>query len=251
MLIGIQSNIKPGLLVGEEISVPYSATAFTQATGITPTSYYTCQNASGALVDIVAGNNLTQVGTPSYRKSVSFYVGVGTDVAASGFAANVNDPGLSSCIFGAIGTFPKAFASLPGIFGRNSSTGFPACAIYRALNTVKYPTFLVRDATLQLALSDSNINVVDPERPILYLGQVDRAASTARFYVADSYKALTSLSGSISGFGTLSGGTTPNCFIGGAGGLSSGFSCALAFFATGTQCEGVILPTLARRLNFG
>lgn len=253
MLIGPQAKIRSGPFYGEQPSYPLTASAFLKATGINPSSLYPCLDASGALVDVVAGNNLSVATSPKYRQVVAGSIGVSTDATSNtGFQANVNDPGASSYILGAIGIFGTTYAAtLPGIWGRNSGTGFPACTMYLAGYNLTYPTFLVRDASTALVLSDATINVVSPLRPILYLGQIDRAGTTARFIVADSNKVLTTKTGSIAGFGTLSGGSIPLFSTGFGQGTAGGFKLSLGFTATGAQCEGAsVLTNLAKRLGF-
>lgn len=254
MLVGPQTKLRAGAFTGEQPSYPTTSAAFSASTGITPSSLYTCLIASGALVDVVSGNNLSVATSPKYRQAVAGSVGVSTDATSNtGFQANVNDPGASSFILGVVGIFGTTFAAtLPGIWGRNSGTGFPACTMYLAGYNLTYPTFLVRDAVSALVLSDNTANVTTPLRPVLYMGQIDRASNTARFIVADSNKILVNQSGSITGFGTLSGGSVPLFSTGFGQGTAGGFKPSLGFTAGGIQCEGAtVLTTLAKRLGFG
>lgn len=254
MLVGPQAKLRAGAFTGEQPSYPTTSAAFTNATGITPSSLYTCLVASGALVDVIGGSNLGVATSPKYRQAVAGSVGVSTDATSNtGFQANVNDPGVASYIIGAIGVFGTTFAAtLPGIWGRNSGTGFPACTMYLAGYNLTYPSFLVRDAVSTLLLSDATANVTTPLRPVLYLGQIDRASSTARFIAADSNRVIVNKTGSIAGFGTLSGGSIPLFSTGFGQGSAGGFKLSLGFTATGAQCEGAdVLTTLAKRLGFG
>lgn len=259
MLIGPQAKIRSGPFTGEQPSYPLTASAFLKATGINLTSLYTYTDASGALVDVISGNNLSStLGTPAYRQPVAGSTGISYDGASNtGQYANVNDPGLSSCLIGAIGTFGTVYAgNQPGIFGRiSSTTRRPEMSIYRGASNVNWPIFRIQDTgTFTLNLVDTNVNVVTPIRPILYLGQVDRANNIGRFVVADSNRILYNGSGSIVGCGTLTGGLLPNFFSGGGNGLvfKGGYKGALGFYATGAQCEGsTVLTNLAKRLGFG
>lgn len=258
MLIGPQTRLRLGVFSGEQVSYPTTGAAFLSSTGLNLTSLYTLQDASGAATDSVGSNHLSTVtGSPSYRREVSGATGITYDAAANtGHSANVNDPGLSSCIFGAIGVWNTTFAaSQPGIVGRMSATTVPCCAIYRAADNVNYPTMLIKGATTgSLNLSGVGINVVTPRRPVLYLGQIDRTAALARMVVADSDKILTNQSGSIAGFDTFSGGAAPQFLLGAGTGtiFKGGFACSMAFYATGAQCEGTTtLINLAKRLGFG
>lgn len=259
MLIGPQAKIRSGPFTGEQPSYPLTASAFLKATGINLTSLYTYTDASGALVDVISGNNLSStLGTPAYRQPVAGSTGISYDGASNtGQYANVNDPGLSSCIIGAIGTFGTVFVGTnPGIFGRiSATTRRPEASIYRGASNVNWPIFRIQDTgTFTLNLADTNVNVVTPIRPILYLGQVDRANNVARFVVADSNSILLNTSSSIVGCGTLTGGISPNFFSGGGDGnvFKGGYKGSLGFYATGAQCEGTsVLVNIAKRLGFG
>lgn len=259
MLIGPQAKPRSGVFYGEQPSYPLTGDAFLKATGISLTSLYTYMEASGNLVDVVGGINLTTtLGTPTYQQPVAGSVGISYDGASNtGHYADVNDPGLSSCLIGAIGTFGTVYAGKqPGIFGRiSSNTRRPEMSIYRMLDSLNYPVFRIQDTgTFTLNLIDVNVNVVTPIRPVLYLGQVDRTNNVGRFVVADSNRFLYNGSGSIVGCGTLTGGLLPNFFSGGGNGLvfKGGYKGALGFYATGAQCEGTdVLTNLAKRLGFG
>lgn len=258
MLIGPQTRLRVGVFSGEQVSYPTTGAAFLASTGLNLSALYTLQDASGAAVDSVGSNHLSTVtGSPGYRQAVSGATGITYDAAANtGHSADVNDPALSSCIFGAIGVWNTAFAaSQPGVVGRMSTTTVPCCAIYRAADSVNYPAMLIKGATTgSIQLADVGINVVTPRRPVLYLGQIDRTAAVARMVVADSNRVLTNQSGSIAGFDTFTGGVAPQFLIGAGTGVifKGGLAASLAFYATGAQCEGTnTLLTLAKRLGFG
>ncbi len=259
MLIGPQAKIRSGPFTGEQPSYPLTASAFLNTTGINLTSLYTYTDSSGPLVDVIGGANLTSIlGTPSYRQPVGGSVGISYDGASNtGHYANVNDPGLSSFIIGAIGTFGTVYVGTqPGIFGRISvTTRGPEASIYRDGAAVFYPVFRIQDTgTFTLALGTVSINTVSPIRPVLYMGQVDRTNNLAYFLVADSNRILYNGSGSIAGCGTLTGGVLPTFFSGGGDGnvFKGGYKGSLGFYATGAQCVGsTVLTNLAKRLGFG
>ena len=253
MLIGPQVKITT-LLTSEQYSTPGTAAGFLNATGITPTSIYLCRDSSGSLIDSVSGNNLAQVGTPKYNVPVVGQFGVSYTSSGSGHGSNVNDFAGNSVIFGCIATHPATpDAGLPGLIGRVSNTSFPCAAMYRTTETLKYPTFLIRDTVSTLTLSDATINTVEPIRPILYLAQIDRANTTARMVVADANRILTNQSGSIAGFGSFTGGTSPIFYTGDASIVfRAGNALSYGFYATGAQCEGSTkLLNVARGLGFG
>ena len=258
MLIGPQAKLRAGPFKGEQPSYPTTGAAFLAATGITPTALYTCLDASGSLVDVVGGNNLTTVtGTPKFRQSVAGSVGISYDGASTTghSGSSVNEPGTNSILFGAIGVFGTVYAGTnPGIVGKISTTTTPNCFIYRAADTLNYVSMQIKgNPTGSLLLTDVGVNIVTPVRPILVIGQIDRTNTTARLLVADADKLLTLQSGSISGFSTFTGGTAPQWAIAGGTGavFKGGFQCSFSFYATGAQCEGTNTAlNVARRLGF-
>jgi len=258
MLVGPQTKLRAGAFTGEQPSYPTTSAAFAASTGITPTSLYTCLGASGTLVDVVGGNNLAVTGTPRFNQQIGGSVGVNYNLAgAVGHSANVNDPGLSSCMFGAIGIWMGSgpAASFPGIIGRITVGLIPEIALYKASDTLNYPRVDIKGATTgSLSLFDTNINVVTPRRPVLYIVQIDRTNTTARLIVADSMKLLTNQSGSIATHDTYSGGASPLFYVASGTGITlrGGLGLSLAFYATGAQCEGASTPlNIAKRLGFG
>lgn len=259
MLVGPQTKPNLGVYTGTEIAQPTTLAGFVNATGLTPTSLYTCLGASGSLVDVVSGNNLTTVtGAPLYRNAVGGDVGVVYNSAANcGHSADVNDIGLSSAIIGFVGVWGNQgpAGANPGIGGRVGSSAIPCVTLYKASDTVHWPQFWLKGATTgNLVLSDTTANIFSPKRPILYLGQIDRTNTTARMLVSESGKIISDKSGSIAGHDTFSGGFSRQFFVGSGTGIvfKSGFSCSLAFFILGAQCEGTaVAPLLTKRLGFG
>lgn len=259
MLVGPQPKLNAGAYTGSETSQLTTTAAFTQATGLTPTALYTFLDASGTLVDVVGGNNLTTVtGTPKYREDVGGDVGIDYSTGTNcGHSADVNDFALQNVIIGFVGVWESQgpAGANPGIGGRCSSATLPIASIYKAGDTAHWPTFWLKGATTgNLLLSDTTVNIFSPKRPLLYIGQIDRTNTTARLVVAESNKIITNLNGSIAAHDTFSGGVSKQFFVGGGTGifLKSGFSCSLAFFITGAQCSGSTVPvTLAKRLGFG
>ena len=67
------------------ILVPMTGASFSAATGRTPTHAYTCQEASGNLIDQVGAVNLVAAGTPLYQQTVSGWTRKGV-----GFNETVN-----------------------------------------------------------------------------------------------------------------------------------------------------------------
>jgi len=253
VLLGPQTRIETLLWKSDRFSTPTTSAGFLSATGITPTSLYNCREASGAAVDSVSGNNLAAIGSPKYQQPIGGKIGFKYDTAGAGHGSNVNDFASNSVIFGCVATIPSTpSAGLPGIIGRTFYTTFPEAMIYRASDAVKYATFTIRDSVSTLILSDNSLNLVDVQRPILYIGQIDRTNTTARFLIADTNKILTQRSGSIAGFGTLTGGSSPMFCFGAGTSFVAGPAVCYAFYATGAQCEGSTkLLNVARGLGFG
>lgn len=252
MLIGPQTRIET-FLVGDRFNTPGTAGSFLAATGINPTSIYQCQESSGSAIDSVSGNNLDVIGSPKFRAAFGGKTGFKYDVAGAGHGSDVNDFASNSVLFGCIATNPATpSVGLPGLIGRTCFTTFPSAMIYRASDSVKYATFTIRDSVSTLVLSDNSINVVDNPRPVLYVGQIDRTNNTARFLVAHTSKVLTQQSGSIAGFGTLTGGFAPMFCFGAGTKMVAGPAVLYGFYATGAQCEGSTKPlSVAKGLGFG
>lgn len=259
MLIGPQVKPNFGVYTGSETAQPTTLDAFVKVTGLTPTALYTCLDASGALVDVVGGNNLTTVtGSPKYQSAAGGDIGVTYNSATNcGHSADVNDIGLSSAIIGFVGVWDNQgpVGANPGIGGRVGFSAVPCVTLYKASDTIHWPSFWVKGATTgNLVLFDNTANIFSPKRPILYIGQIDRTNTTARMLVSESGKVISDKSGSIAGHDTFSGGFSRQFFVGSGTGIvfKSGFSCSLAFFILGAQCEGTsVAPLLTKRLGFG
>lgn len=254
MLIGLQSPIY-GTTVIAPPSYPLTSAAFLAATGITLTSYYPCQDASGSLVDTANANNLSAVVSPLYKRINRGHLGIDADTAGDGFAAAVNPIGVNSAIMGAVVTFKASSgpAVTPYVIGLSSDTTFPSFLIYRANDNLKYVNLLLNDtAAGSLLLGDVASDIVTANRPYLVMAQIDKNANLGRLVIADSRRILVNTSGDITGFITLTGGSNPKFNISGAGTATASAAVSLGFFATGVQCQGTTkLVDIAYRLGWG
>ena len=86
---GIRAGLNPGTGAGDgpsgSILVPMTGPAFLAATGRTPTHAYSCQEASGNLIDQIGSVNLVPAGAPLFLQPVSNWVRKGV-----GFNETVN-----------------------------------------------------------------------------------------------------------------------------------------------------------------
>lgn len=225
---------------------------FNQIVGITADAFYDCSTVGLMLNDQVGTQHLTQAGGVAAHLPVGGKLGHHYHSAGFGYnRPSSNSPGMDSCIIGAVATFPYPIVGQAGVIGVSSSTAAPNFSIYRAANNVNYPAFLIRDTVpVGLFLTDTNINVVTPNGPVLLLGQIDRSTNTGRFLVARPNQILTQQSGSTAAIGSISGGT--EAFVIGAGrAMGAGNGVQYGFFMRGAKTQGNILPTIAKRLGFG
>jgi len=254
MLIGVQS-FDAGVVRSGFASYPLTAVGFAAVTGLTPTSYYPCRDASGSLVDVANANNLAAVSTPLYLRINRGRIGIDADSAGDGFAAAVNPIGVNSAIIGAVVVFKGTAAAAvnPFVIGLTSDTTFPSFLIYRADDSTNYVNLLLRDtAAGSILLSSIGNDIVSQGRPYLVLAQLDKNANLGRLVVADNRKILYNATGDATGFITLTGGSNPKFNVSGGGSAASSASINMAFFATGVQCQGSTkLVDIAARLGWG
>jgi hypothetical protein len=251
MFIGPDARIDLGPIIGSEASQFCSAADVTAKTGLTLSAFYGLQQASGVAVDSVAGLNLAVSGTPTTRVPVGGTNGVHFNAASNGYFADVLDVGLNSFLMAVVATHPTAFASLPGICGRGATSTFPCFLVYRANNTLNYPTLLLRDSVASVVVAPSTIDVVTHKKPVLYLAYVDRSTNNATLLCATSDQILGSNTQSVATLGTFSGGTGTNFQIGGINALSGGAAVSTVWLAMGAQCNNLNLTSICKKLGWG
>jgi hypothetical protein len=229
---------------------PTSGADLTAQTGLTATSLYLCEEASGNMVDAVGGLTLTAAGTPVYGGYVGPKLGLGFNSTSDGFLADVHNLGTSSGLYLCVAyhtTTPDSF-----IFGRSNSGGDPCVFV-----GVATPA----SGTLRAVLRDDGANglVLSPaldvrSKLVLEIVQVDRAANLAKLYLKPRGEAAVSASGSIAGFSTFGAASQGFGLCNLAPGLTSqtgGFTATMLAVATGAQCQGTTLcDAIAAGLGF-
>lgn len=217
--------------------------------GLTLDDMYGCQEASGNVVGLIAGNALSANGTPTYRRVAGSRNGIYYDAVGDGHQANVHALGSASGIYMAVMEPVAMNASGSGIIGRMNGT-FAECAFLYATNAVV--GFLIRDDAAGSLTVTSNAALTTLGGVWLCQMQIDRAAATARYRFSPrgGTGAVISNSGSIAGFGSLDG-ANQQFVLGGGAFQSEGAAIQWAAVATGTQCEGAsLLANNAARLGF-
>lgn len=228
---------------------PVTGTHFTSLTGLTATSLYVFDEASGDLDDKIATHDLAAAGTPTFAYTVQGRRGIHYDAAADGHAANVHDLADASGIYTTIFS-EVADVGTAGIMGRVNATLAEGASIEIATGANDL-RLLVRDSGVNsLIAATTGVNFRDGRLTMVSL-QIDRAGTTARLRA--SYNGgFVVASGSISGFATVAGASQTFGFGAyGAGIRTGGAANFWAAVITGAQCEGAnVLQNLHRALGW-
>jgi hypothetical protein len=232
--------------------VTTSLTTLQSSIGLTLSSLYLCEEASGNMADAIGGFTLTAAGTPVYRDVVQGKAGVGFNSTSDGMTANVNDLAAASGVYFAVNyhaTLPDTF-----LFGRINNTGSTgACVAMNdsAPNTGRLRG-LIRDG-VAAGVSLSPTSDVRGKVCVEVL-QVDRGNAIGRMLVKPRGEAATEATDSIAGYATLTAATQlfGLCnFISGVTSQTGDFTCLLLGVATGTQCAGAnVAAKIAAGLGF-
>lgn len=228
---------------------PVTGTHFTALTGLTATSLYVFDEASGNLDDKIATHDLTAAGTPTFAHIVQGRRGIHYDAAADGHAANVHDladaSGIYTTVFSEVSDVGTA-----GIMGRVNATLAEGVSIEIATgaNDLRY---LVRDSGVNSTITTTTGQNFRDGRLTLVSLQIDRANTTARLRASYNGGAVTATS-SIAGFATVAGASQTFGFGAyGAGVRTGGAANFWAAVITGAQCEGAnVLQNLHRALGW-
>lgn len=233
---------------------PLTGAAFTALTGLTLTSLYLCQEASGDLADSVGANTLTASGTPTYQRMLpDGRLGVYADAAADGHFADVWTLGSDSCWMGAVFEMVADLGSGAGIVGKLNAGGASDGADININSATGTLNLLVRDT----GVNSRNVSGTTDLRALggLWLGQIqiDRAAGTARARASrwQGGASPEAISGSIAGYAALDGAVAMEAGFGSYGARFGGNAVSWGAFATGVQCEGAsLLATIASSMGF-
>lgn len=236
---------------GASQQYPSNGAEFTALTGLTASSLYLFDEASGTLDDKIGSADLTAVGTPTYGVTREGRRGVHYDDVLDANRADVNAVGTSSFVaFGVFGIQPSPPPQdYAGLMGRTNITGAEEWAVWRRTNNDV--TARIRDSgTNERTLTVAGTTFADNLHFVAL--QVDRAAATARLRVVRSGGTALTASGSVAGFATLDGASQAYGFGPGVG--STPFRGAFVGWggiAMGVQCEGAsILQNLSRALGW-
>lgn len=244
---------------GASQQYPSSGAEFTALTGVTASSLYLFDEASGTLDDKIGAADLPVVGTPTYAYSVSGRRGVYYDAGTDGNNADVNAVGSSSfathqvC---ALVTNPGT--NQYGIYRRTSgSSPAQAFMVFWALGSNGYPQMFIRDGTsaTQANPGSGSLDIRSYiGRPFIVSQQIDKAG--ARMYGRVSMPGVGSFAAdvSIAGYGSLDvagqkfgiGIASPT-----VGATATGFWTGWAAFVLGAGAEGAsYLQNMHRALGW-
>lgn len=227
---------------------PTTGDEFTAYTGITLTSLYLFNEASGNLIDQVGANDLTVANDPTFAYASENRRGVNYDELDDAHRADVCGLGSGS---GMYGTVFRSIADLGSnhVIGRLNSPITESCDIDIPTGTNNLRAVIRDDASGSVLPTISTVSA--RARTYLAIIQIDRANTTARLgmYWPGGYVEATA---SIAGFGSLDGASQTFGFgQDGAAARQGGCANFLGFVATGAQCEGASTPlSIARGLGW-
>lgn len=187
---------------------PSSGAEFTALTGVTASSLYLFDEASGTLDDKIGAADLPVVGTPQYGYSFGGRRGIYYDAATDGNAADVNAVGSSSFSAHQVCALIANPATLTYGMYRRTSGASPAQAWFISwlLASNGYATMFVRDgasaAQLNVGLGSLDVRT-HLGKPFIVSLQVDRNASRAYGRISMPGVGNFSADVSIAGFGSL------------------------------------------------
>lgn len=238
---------------GASQQYPSSGAEFAALTGLTASSLYLFDEASGTLDDKVGAADLTVNATPQFAYDSGGRRGIYYDDAAARHGTDgVNIPTGASLIATCVCRLITAPGASVGAVSCLTAAADPGWGIYFNTTANDRPNMLVRDA----AAGSLAVIGADVDWPTTYPGnwlwsiQIDRANTTARSRISYSGGLAGVLSGSIAGFGDLFGGTQKFAF-GAGNALSGGIWVGWGAYLTGVQCEGAnVLENLHKSLGW-
>jgi len=234
---------------------PSSGAEFTALTGLTASSLYLFDEASGTLDDKVGAADLAVNLSPTFGSTQQGRRGIYYDGSGDWHGANgVNIPTAASFICTTVTTMVADVDGFQGVHSCWTAGADPGWGSYLITTPGRRPAMLIRDAA---AGSTGVIQGANVDWPTLYPGlwlwslQVDRANAVARTRISSGGRLLESeFTASLAGVGDLFGGT--QLFAYGAGNaLVQGMWCGWSTYLTGAQCEGAsVLANLHRALGW-
>lgn len=232
-----------------------SGDAFKAATGITLTSLYLGNVASGNLTDRVGSNHLTAAGTPTYRRALRGHLGVYYDASGDRHAADVLATGANSFIAGGLLTF----VTNPGtdamfLMGRRSAAGGAGAGgwqIQSAMLTNGSVLGSIRDGVDAVNIAVAGLDLRNYLGvPLLFQIQRDNSTTTTRVRVSIPGASAATGSASSAAIGNVDVATMTHSVGGNAAQAGDEVWCGYHYVATGAQCEGSTkLQDIARALR--
>lgn len=221
---------------------PASGAEFTALTGLTASSLYLFDEASGNLVDEIAAAALTASGTPTFAYVVGGRRGVYYVGALDYHRADVNDVGSGSFIYTQVCSLVVNPAA-NRFFGTRRFTGTSpeaSWAIYAPFASDGRPRMQIRDGTSSLdVVAPASVDMrADLGVPFLISIQRDNSTNTARIRVTKVGTPYGNSEASCAGFGSLNTAGATFSFGRPQSNLGDGVWFGWAQLSTGVQCEG-------------
>lgn len=236
---------------GRSVVLPMSGGEAANRLGVTLTSLYLMDEASGALVDAMGGASLAVTGAPTFRR-VDAAGGLGVHYSAVGqlHSADVNPLGVASGWYAAVFEDASKAAVLTGIVGRANGAFTEVAVVY--LQSTGTTTAQINDAGANPAVTVNGTTANPKTTGGAWLAQlqIDRAAGFARTrFSSIGGGVVEQVQASIAGYATLDGAGQVFGF-GCLPALNYGAAVSWGATATGAQCEGAtFLAAMAQRLG--
>lgn len=233
-------------------ALPTTGAQATSLLGLTLSSLYLCQEASGNLADSVGAATLTVGNGPTFQRAMpAGRLGVYYDTITDKHVADVQAMGSSSLWFAAVVELVADPGAQAGIVGRLNVAGASDGADINVQTSTGFFNMLVRDAGAVSLSVTGTVNMRALGGLWLAQLQIDRAATTARARVSRFGGGMDSISGSIAAHGALDGALGMEFGFGCYGARSNGNAVGWGATAFGAQCEGAsLLANNARAMGF-
>lgn len=227
---------------------PDTDEAFRARTGLALTALYPCDETSGSLKSRIGSFDLAAVNTPTFNYAAIQRRGVYYDGANDRHAANIHDVAANSFLAFAV-AHRVAAAATAGIMGRANASFAEAWYLYT--NTVDDKIFydIRGDGSNQLGLTTATVAPLSTKLTFISF-QMDRTATTARGRVSARGFTPVTVSGSIAGWGSMSGASQVHA-LGAFTGLNPGLAIVYHGILIGAAAEGASkLADLSAALGF-
>jgi hypothetical protein len=236
---------------GRGVVLPMSGGEAANRLGITLTSLYMLDDASGSIADEMGGTALAVTGAPTFRRvDAAGGIGVHYSAAPQIHSADVNALGVASGWYAAVFEDVSKAAVLTGIVGRANGAFTEVALLY--LQSTGTTTAQLNDAGANPAVTVNGATANPKTTGGAWLAQlqVDRAAGVARTrFSSIGGGVVEQAQSSIAGYATFDGAGQVFGF-GCLPALNYGAAVSWGAVATGVQCEGAsFLANMARRMG--